>query len=50
MLEKLELERLPEPTGGSTDMVHLIINASQVSEWLLKASIGLQPKVTIGRG
>ena len=48
MLEKLEPEWPPEPTGGSTDVVHLIINASQVSGWLSKASVGLQAKVTIG--
>ena len=38
-----------EPTGGSPDVVHLIINASEVSGWLLKASVGLQPKDTFGR-
>ena len=49
LLEKLEPEWLPEPTGGSTDVHHLIINTSQVSGWLLKASVWLQPKVTIER-
>ena len=38
-----------EPTVGSTDVVHLIKYACQVSGWLLKASVGLQPKDTIGR-
>ena len=36
-----------EPTVGSTDVVHLIKYASQFSGWLLKASVGLQPKGTI---
>ena len=40
---------LLEPTVGSTDVVHLIKYASQFSGWLLKASVGLQPKDTIGR-
>ena len=38
-----------EPTGGSPDVVHLIINASEVSGWLLKASVWLQPKDTFWR-
>ena len=38
-----------ESTRGSPDVVHLIKCASQVSGSVLKASVGLQPKVTIGR-
>ena len=44
LLLNFESERLPEPTGGSPDVVHLIINASQASEWLLKAQKGLEKK------
>ena len=32
LLEKLDHWRLPKPTGGSPDVVHLIINAPQGSE------------------
>ena len=38
-----------DPTEGSPDVVHLIINASEVSGWLLKASVGLQTEDTFGR-
>ena len=44
LLQKLEHGRLPKPTGGSPDVVHLIINAPQGSEWLLKAQTGLEKK------
>ena len=32
LLQKFEHGRLPKPTGGSPDVVHLIINAPQGSE------------------
>ena len=32
LLQNFESERLPKPTGGSPDVVHLIINAPQGSE------------------
>ena len=34
LLTKYESERLPEPTGGSPDVVHLIKYASLVFRWL----------------
>ena len=34
LLPKYESERLPEPTGGSPDVVHLIKYASLVFRWL----------------
>ena len=47
LLEKLDHWRLPKPTGGSPDVVHLIINAPQGSEWLLKAQTGLEKKSSV---
>ena len=44
LLKKLEHGRLPKPIGGSPDVVHLIINAPQGSEWLLKAQTRLEKK------
>ena len=39
-------ERLPEPTGGSPDVVHLLKYASLVLGWLPKAYRVLEPKDT----
>ena len=41
-----ESEGLQEPTGGSTDVVHLLIYVSLVFKWLSKAYTVLEAKET----
>ena len=45
-LQNFESERLPEPTGGSSDVVHLLKYASLVFGWLPKAYRVLEAKDT----
>ena len=46
LLPKYESEGLPDPTGGSTDVVHLLIYVSLVFKWLSKAYTVLEAKET----